>query len=227
MAASQLSFEPIGRTEPLSIFRATVRASSAMTTGELKCPRRSGDLLMVLFNIWSLFMNFSIAGIIHRLSAPRHEISCSWRLWRRLCRDLRLRGRNCSRESGAFLLGQIEQGRRRILDYVLYDDLDPHSLDTGIVRFDGRYFSELWAYCRSRNMKVVADVHVHPGSPSQSDSDKANPMISLRGHVAFILPNFASSPWSRHTLGIYRYEGAKRWTAISGAFRNVFFHIGI
>lgn len=50
-------------------------------------------------------MNFSIAQIIARLWAPRHEISCSWFLWQRLCAKLRERGRNATRESGAFLLG--------------------------------------------------------------------------------------------------------------------------
>jgi hypothetical protein len=172
-------------------------------------------------------MNFSIAAIIHRLFAPRHKISCSWVLWRRLCRDLQIRGRNRSRESGAFLLGRVEAGRRHVIDYILYDDLDPHSLDTGIVRFDGRYFSELWAYCKSHDVQVVADIHVHPGGAAQSGSDRANPMISLKGHIAFILPDFASRPWSRRTLGIYQYEGAKQWTSIPGGLRNVFFHIGI
>jgi hypothetical protein len=172
-------------------------------------------------------MNFSIAAIIYRLFAPRHKIACSWRLWRRLCNELRIRGRNRTRESGAFLLGIVADGRRQIVDYILYDDLDPNCLNTGIVRFDGRYFSDLWSYCRTHNVAVVADIHVHPGGASQSGSDKDNPMISMKGHVAFILPNFASRPCSRRNLGIYLYEGAKQWTTISGALRNAFFHIGL
>jgi hypothetical protein len=82
-------------------------------------------------------MNFSIAEITRRLLAPRHELSCSWWLWRRLLAGLRVRGRGI-RESGAFLLGGRDAaGRRRIVDFLLYDDLDPHALDTGIVRLDG------------------------------------------------------------------------------------------
>jgi hypothetical protein len=179
------------------------------------------------FNIWSLCMNFSIAATIYRLFAPRHKISCSWQLWGRLCKELRLRGQNRTRESGAFLLGNVIDGRRRIVDYVLYDDLDPNCLDTGIVHFDGRYFSDLWSHCRTHNVTVVADIHVHPGGASQSGSDKANPMISMKGHVAFILPNFAARPCSRRNLGIYQYEGAKQWTTITGELRNAFFQIGL
>ena len=172
-------------------------------------------------------MNFSIAAIMRRRFAPRHELSCSWWLWWRLIRALRQRGRGASRESGAFLIGRSEEGRRRIVDFVLYDDLDPHCLDTGIVRFDGRHFGALWALCKARALSVVADVHVHPGGAGQSNSDRAYPMISRAGHIALILPNFAAPPQSRAALGIYRYLGGKRWTTIARDERRAFFHIGL
>lgn len=172
-------------------------------------------------------MNFCIAEITRRLLAPPHELSCSWLLWRRICRRLRERGRNQSRESGAFLLGTTIARRRRILDFVLYDDLDPRCLDTGIVRFDGRHFGELWARCKTLGLAVVADVHVHPDGAGQSDSDRAHPMISRAGHIALILPHFATPPQPRNEMGIYRYEGAKRWTTVPASERAAFFHIGL
>ena len=172
-------------------------------------------------------MNFSIAATMRRRFAPRHELSCSWWLWWRLCRALRQRGRGASRESGAFLIGCSEKGRRRIVDFVLYDDLDPHCLDTGIVRFDGRHFGALWELCKARTLSVVADVHVHPGGAGQSDSDRDHPMISQAGHIALILPNFAARPQSRTSFGIYRYLGGKRWMTIPRDERQAFFHIGL
>jgi hypothetical protein len=172
-------------------------------------------------------MNFSIAETMRRLFAPRHELSCSWFLWRRLLARLRERGRNRSRESGAFLLGRRQDGRARIVDFVLYDDLDPHCLDSGIVRFDGRYFSELWALCKTRGLTVVADIHVHPDGSGQSDSDRTHPMISRAGHIALILPRFADAPQPRRDIGLCRYEGAKRWTIVPPGGRRAFFHIGL
>lgn len=172
-------------------------------------------------------MNFSIAETIRRLFAPRHELSCSWVLWHRLVVALRQRGRGRTRESGAFLLGRLQaDGRRRVTHFVLYDDLDPACLDSGIVRFDGRHFGALWALCKAHDVAVVADIHVHPGAADQSDSDRAHPMISQRGHIALILPNFAASPLRRARVGMYKYQGAKRWAVISTALRNDFFHIG-
>ena len=118
-------------------------------------------------------MSFSIVETIRRLWSPQHELSCSWRLWRRLLAGLRERGDGGTRESsGQFLLGTLSGGRARVFDFVLYDDLDPHCLDTGIVRFDGRHFGELWERCKRRGLSVVADVHTHPGGPQQSDSDR-------------------------------------------------------
>ena len=172
-------------------------------------------------------MNFFIAETMRRLLAPRHELSCSWFLWRRLCRRLRERGRNRSRESGAFLLGHRHGERTRIVDFVLYDDLDPHSLDSGIVRFDGRYFGDLWALCKARGLAVVADIHVHPDAAGQSETDRAHPMISLDGHTALILPRFAVAPLPRREIGIYQYRGDKRWTAVPATERRSFFHIGL
>lgn len=172
-------------------------------------------------------MNFSIAETTRRLLAPKHELSCSWFLWCRLVRNLRERGHKKSRESGAFLLGYRRYDSARIVDFVLYDDLDPHCLETRIVRFDGRYFGDLWAICQSRGLSVVADIHVHPGSSAQSGSDRAHPMISRPGHLAVILPQFASSPILRATIGIYRYLGAKQWETISPERRRAFLHIGL
>jgi proteasome lid subunit RPN8/RPN11 len=172
-------------------------------------------------------MNFSIAPITRRLLAPRHELSCPWRVWRRLLKGLRERGRG-TRESGAFLLGTRDAAdRRHIVDFLLYDDLDPHALDTGIVRLDGRHFGKLWDLCKARGVTVVADVHTHPGGPSQSSSDRAHPIIARAGHLALIVPNFAAAPVRRSALGIYRYGNGSVWHTVPADRRRQFFHIGL
>jgi len=172
-------------------------------------------------------MNFSIRPTMRRLLSPRHELSCSSTLWRRLLRRLRERGGG-RRESGAFLLGSVaDDGRRHIADFILYDDLDPHALDTGIVHLDGRYFGALWDICRARKLAVVADVHTHPAGSWQSDSDRAHPIISRAGHIALIVPNFAATPVRRRDVGVYRYLGGHQWHTIPARERNDFFHVGI
>lgn len=172
-------------------------------------------------------MNFSIAGITRRLWAPRHELSCSSRTWRRLVQALRERGHYGRRESGAFLLGRRENARARIERFVPYDDIDPHSLDSGIVHFDGRHYGKLWDLCRREDLAVVADVHTHPGGVLQSGSDQAHPMIAQAGHLALIFPRFAMEPFGRDEIGMYRYLGARKWEDIPVAARRDFLHIGL
>lgn len=129
-------------------------------------------------------------------------------LWRRLYSELRKRSKG-RRESGAFLVGTGS----RIRNFVCYDDVDPSALETGIVKINGAALVGLWEYCALHQIKVLADVHTHPGEwTEQSYSDQSNPIISQPGHVAIILPSFASRKWPSLTgAGIYEYRGDHRW----------------
>lgn len=171
-------------------------------------------------------MNFSIQATIRDLVAPDHRISCPARLWQTGLLELKRRGRG-RRESGAFLLGCHERERRRIVQIVYYDDLDPHCLDTGIVVFDGSYYEDLWRICRQTGMKVLADVHTHPGLPYQSEADRNNPMIGVAGHVAIIVPNLAMQTVKTHQLGVYEYQGNYAWQSYSGQEAAKFFYVGM
>lgn len=137
------------------------------------------------------------------LSMPR-------RLWRDLIADLRARGAG-RRESGAFLLAPPTSGR--ITAYVCYDDLDPSALDTGIIVFHGSGYAHLWQLCETRQLRVVADVHTHPGDwTEQSYADSTHPMVGTPGHVALIVPNFArGNSSSLRGVGIHRYRGNHEW----------------
>lgn len=171
-------------------------------------------------------MNFLIAKTIKRRQSRQHELSFSCFTWWRLLIKLRSRGRHETRESGAFLLGhRCPDGRAKVVDFVLYDDLDPHSLDSGMVHFNGRYFGDLWDFCRKKKLSVIADIHVHPGSSAQSASDRQYPMISRSGHLALILPYFARLPIRKDEIGIYRYLGGKQWENIPRQHRRYFIKI--
>jgi len=140
---------------------------------------------------------------------------------------LRARGREYTRESGAFLLGKREDGRARLTAFLLYDDLDPTCLDTGIVRFAGHCYGALWEYIERTQLSVVADIHVHPGAPLQSETDRSHPMIAQLGHVALILPQYARPPLRIADIGVYRFEGRNHWHSVPKADVRAFFHVGL
>ncbi len=150
------------------------------------------------------------------MTTKEFELRIPFFVWFCLVWKLHQRGGGV-RESGAFLLGPRTGGR--VSAFICYDDLDPHSLDTGIIRFDGAGFIPLWNYCRQRNLKVVADIHTHPSTRiSQSEADRTHPMVAQSGHLALILPSYAQQSWfGPNGAGFYRYLGDGRWETLPAA----------
>jgi len=131
-------------------------------------------------------------------------------LWDTMVSELKVRGQGY-RESGAFLLAK--RGKNAISEFVCYDDLDPGALSNWSISFSAAGFIKLWDYAATYNFQVVADIHTHPGSiVKQSFIDKRNPMVSLKGHIALILPDFAIyNPQDFEGVGIYEYQGNLKW----------------
>jgi len=170
-------------------------------------------------------MSFSIQATIRAFVAPEHRLACPAPLWGALLEELRRRGQ-ARTESGAFLLGETHGKRRHVEAVAYYDDLDPDSLKSGVVVFDGRGYGPLWALCRETGRSVVADVHTHFGEAFQSNLDRNNPMIATAGHVAIIVPFLAQGSVQVADLGVYEYEGAHRWRDFSGARASRYFYVG-
>ncbi len=143
-----------------------------------------------------------------------HTLEISLWRWLRLVWCLRQSGKGKG-ESGAFLLGRRQGSLASVTDFIPYDDIDPHSLDTGIIQLEGESLGSLWDICSERGVEVLADVHTHPRGSRQSLSDQENPMIATRGHVALIIPNFARSAIDLKGVGHYRYRGSKKWERLT------------
>lgn len=137
-------------------------------------------------------------------------------LWRRLILELRRRGRGRS-ESGAFLLAPQKSTANRVASFICYDDLDPNAYEGGAIAFHAVGHAALWDLCRQTGLRVLADVHTHPGSYiRQSSIDQHNPMIPQQGHIALIVPNFGNTPWwTIDSAGIYEYLGNFEWRSHS------------
>jgi proteasome lid subunit RPN8/RPN11 len=134
------------------------------------------------------------------------------RVWRDLVADLARRGGGV-RESGAFLLGHIHGGRREVVRFELYDDLEPGCLDAGYINFTSVGYRKLWAILKASGLQVVADIHTHPRGPGQSPVDRENPMMPSVGHTAFIVPNYAQGMPSPSHVAMYVFQGGQEWLA--------------
>lgn len=159
------------------------------------------------------------------MASKNDPLRMSWPRWWRLVRQLRRRGFG-RRESGAFLLGRRNAAGGLITEFVFYDDIDPGALAKGYVHLAGTALNKVWDRCTETGLEVLADVHTHPGSSEQSQSDQEYPMIAIRGHTALIIPNFARSALNLTGVGVYRHRGAGRWVTLphpSAGWRGISF----
>jgi hypothetical protein len=148
-------------------------------------------------------------------AADEHQIRISRRRWRNVVSELACRGRG-DRESGVFLLARTDKNPRQVAEVAYFDDLDPEALH-GAISIRGDAFGQLWEICGQRGMRVIADVHTHPGDGvGQSHVDEANPMIARRGHVGIIVPYFAQRDPRPRDIGFHVYSGDRTWTSAYG-----------
>jgi len=137
-------------------------------------------------------------------------------LWAALIQHLCQQGQGV-RESGAFLLGRKIQRSRVVTRFLPYEQLQADALHGDYVTLTAASFAKLWDFCRHEGLSVVADVHTHRFGASQSPSDRANPMVAVAGHVAFIVPGFARGTVRLQDIGMYVYQGNHQWAAYSSA----------
>ncbi|RFS15687.1 Mov34/MPN/PAD-1 family protein [Emticicia sp. C21] len=134
--------------------------------------------------------------------------------WLCLTIGLRRRGKGI-RESGAFLIGKV--GSTRISKIIFYDELDPNAFKSGIIELEGLGHGKLAEMLKNFRGEVLADIHTHPigCSTRQSDSDRRHPMVRLKGHIAFIAPDFALNKFLMpKDCSAYLYEGSFKWRTL-------------
>lgn len=156
-------------------------------------------------------MNFFKAATM-----PVQLLEAPAQLWVELIEHLRTQGAGI-RESGAFLLGHKTDNGRVVTRYLPYERLQADALHDDYVSLTAASFAKLWDLCRSEKLSVVADVHTHRLGAGQSRSDRANPMVALVGHIAFIVPRFAQGRFQLQDLGMYVYQGNHKWMTYSGS----------
>lgn len=190
--------------------------------GKRNIPTSPGTAAVISRLSSRICMDFLLPTVLRAALGHPPKLVCEPVIWNEGVNELRRRSAGQC-ESGAFLLGQNAGRMRKIEGFLFYDDVDPHCFDHGIVEFDGGKFGMVWQQCRLRKKTVVADVHVHPGHYTQSGSDRHNPMIPEAGHLALIIPNFATQRRTPGHIGIYEYLGARQWHNHSRNGKKIFY----
>ena len=148
-------------------------------------------------------------------SRPLIEVGLD--LWQETIQELGRRSLGGRREAGVFLLAHADGEARRVVRSAYFDDLDPECL-VGNIHIRASGFSKLWDLCDAESLRVVADIHTHPGtSVAQSSTDRANPMIAREGHLALIVPHYGTRPVQAREVGVHEYRGDNGWASWFGS----------
>ena len=168
----------------------------------------------------------SLLDWCRQLWPSRRRIDIDLGLWQEMVQELGRRSLGGSREAGVFLLASTGGDARRVVRAAYFDDLDPECL-VGYIHIRASGFSKLWDLCDAERLRVIADIHTHPGpSVAQSPTDRANPMVAREGHLALIVPHYGTRPVQAREVGVHEYRGDRGWESWFGTKAERVLHIG-
>jgi len=163
--------------------------------------------------------------MINKVVGRHAMLRLSTTLWQGLIAEL-VRPGGGRRESGAFLLAPTNRTRLAATQAAYFDDLDSQCL-TGGISMSSKSFNRLWDHCEQHQLRVIADVHTHPGTGvRQSSTDRDNPMIAQTGHVAVIIPNYAAGTPAAEHVGVHEYLSDAGWREHVGTSAGRALYIG-
>ena len=81
-----------------------------------------------------------------------------------------------------------------------------------IVEGDELHRLNVWLF--RHQLRLIAQLHTHPGSAYHSDTDDAIPIMAARGGLSLVIPDFARGPAELRTYAVYRLGEDARWHAV-------------
>lgn len=73
----------------------------------------------------------------------------------------------------------------------------------------------VWLY--KRGLKLLAQIHSHPGRAYHSTTDDAYAVATTVGCLSLVVPNFAREPFDLARVAAYRLDGKANWNEVPPA----------
>jgi hypothetical protein len=88
--------------------------------------------------------------------------------------------------------------------------------DDGVaVIVDGDAMFEMNVMLNERGLRLVAQVHSHPGAAYHSDTDDRYSVVTARGGLSIVVPDFAEGHFSLESCAVYQLVAGGRWNEVS------------
>lgn len=113
----------------------------------------------------------------------------------------------------AFVLLGGSPAPEMVLDEALRPDQSPTTTEHGLmVAVTGDALLDANLHFHRVGKTIAAQVHAHPGEAYHSKTDDTFPLVTLRGSLSVVVPDFASGGLAdRHRWATYRLLGYQEW----------------
>lgn len=85
------------------------------------------------------------------------------------------------------------------------------------VMVDGDALFEMNVMLNERGLRLVAQVHSHPGEPYHSETDDRYSIVTARGGVSIVVPDFARGRFSLDACAVYQLAAGGEWVEVPPA----------
>ncbi|MGX9182208.1 Mov34/MPN/PAD-1 family protein [Mesorhizobium sp. BHbdii] len=84
-----------------------------------------------------------------------------------------------------------------------------------IVPADELHRLNVWLY--KRGLKLLAQIHSHPGRAYHSTTDDAYAIATTVGCLSLVVPNFAREPFDLARIAAYQLDAKANWSEVPSA----------
>jgi hypothetical protein len=82
------------------------------------------------------------------------------------------------------------------------------------VLVDDEAMFEMNRMLNERNLRLAAQVHSHPTDAYHSETDERYSIVTARGGLSLVVPDFARDPFSLGSCAVYRLEARNQWVEV-------------
>jgi hypothetical protein len=80
-----------------------------------------------------------------------------------------------------------------------------------LASVDGTELFRVNKLLNDRGLRLLAQLHTHPTDAYHSDTDDTFPLLSARGSLSIVVPDFARDPLSFDKCAVYQLEAGNVW----------------
>lgn len=79
------------------------------------------------------------------------------------------------------------------------------------VILDAQSLFEMNVMLNQQGLRLVAQLHTHPGEAYHSETDDRYSVVTARGGLSIVVPNFAAALFSLDSCAVYRLNSRGKW----------------